>query len=90
MLAFAISHVIPTCRIQLLKDPISEYEATMNNTFSAEYWHVTLLSSNSVKTQKSILTLHYKDERDPPKKQRKARLIENLKGNFVGKLISWL
>jgi hypothetical protein len=53
--AFVMDAVIPTCRIQLLKDPISDDEATMNNSFSAEYRHVTLFSSISVKIQKSVL-----------------------------------
>jgi len=52
---FVMDAVIPTCRIQLLKDPISDKEAVMNNSFSAEYRHVTLLSSISAKIQKSIL-----------------------------------
>ena len=47
--------VIPTCRIQLLKYPVSDNKATMNNSFSAEYQHVTLLSSISVNIQKLIL-----------------------------------
>jgi len=53
--AFVMDAVIPTCRIQLLKYPVSDNKATMNNSFSAEYQHVTLLSSISVNIQKLIL-----------------------------------
>lgn len=75
----------------MLQDPVSEYKATKNNILDAEYQHVTLLSSTSVKT-KLILTLHYKDgyvvnkSRVFAKKESKVKITTNLKGNVVGKL----
>ena len=83
--------IIPTRRIQFLEEPISENEATMNNTFNAEYRHVTLFSSNSVETQISIPTLHCQDEqlalqeKSMQRNGKRTKLLANLKRNLFGK-----